>query len=120
MAKIEVISGAEVNINPASFEAANNLKNEIFRAESENKGFSVSLPDTDRGVLAALWHCLARCTYNNNKITPEIFEATAAREDYYPILSACVKENLTPFLRGLASVSPLAQALSLTNFQQPK
>jgi len=59
--------------------------------------------DSSKAVYDALFTCLARCTYNGQKITEATFEDVKAREDYYEVTLACMKANLRPFLKSLFS-----------------
>jgi hypothetical protein len=121
-------SGAKVRVTAAPFGDAMALKNALVR-ELANSGISLSSKvladlqafgaqaDVDVGTLMAhfmrldssplvndaIAKCLERCTYNSMKITADTFEDVDARGDYYEIVFACVKENITPFLKGLAS-----------------
>lgn len=54
-------------------------------------------------VLAALWPCLGRCTYNKSRITPDTFEDVSARGDFYAVAAACFKENILPLWQPLLS-----------------
>ncbi len=117
MTEIVTSSGAKVVIGMAPFKAAMALKNAIARElavtgvqiESVDD-FTVGsfLPailtvDSSPAVYAALFDCLARCSYNGDKITENTFENATARADYYDIVLACAKENLSPFFKNLAS-----------------
>lgn len=116
MPKITVPSGADVEINAASWHEANTLRTAIQTAVSSE------LKDADRMsqllvigmkveanpvVNAALWPCLARCTYNSQRINDAIFEDVKARQDYMEIVTACIKENLAPFMK-----TPVSQFLT--------
>jgi hypothetical protein len=114
MLKFIAPSGAEVQINVAPWKDAKNLKKTIEREVGSVEGLSL---DSDPGIFmaamlkvdssdmvdAALWPCLVRCTYNNEKITESTFDKPEARRDYYDIVSACVKENLRPLVESLFS-----------------
>ena len=119
MTEIKTPTGATVVINPASFKEANTLKIAVLREDGTGK-FNINTIDTSDAVLAAIWPCLARCTYNANKITPDTFEKPETREDYYSVINACVVENLRPFMKGLISVSPLGDSLKGTNTPKPQ
>lgn len=67
----------------------------------------------------AILRCLARCTYDHEKITAETFEKEEAREDYYHLVLECLRINLTPFFRGLvfgskATAAQVMKALPTT------
>ena len=109
-----------LEIKPASFEAAFELKRAVFSViqksgltfegllDSENNlDAVVSLIlqiDTDRQVYDALWPCLERCLYKREKITKALFEDVKMREHYYTIVAKCLEENVMPFIGGLRSV----------------
>ncbi len=112
-------SGAKVVIGLAPFQDAIALKNAMAKELALTgmdlkveglKDFDVAvlLPallamDSSPVVYAAMFKCLARCSYNGDKITETTFEPAEARGDYYDIIIACAKENLSPFFKGLAS-----------------
>ena len=48
-------------------------------------------------VKAGLFKCLARATYNDERISLTTFESAKARPDFYEIMFACLKVNLGPF-----------------------
>lgn len=48
---------------------------------------------------AIIFECLLRCTLNNVKITPEVFESEDARGDYYDAALEVLKTNIVPFFR---------------------
>lgn len=81
-----------------------------------------ALVDSNTEVFEALMKCLAKCSYESEKITKATFESAEARGDYYPIAFACLKENLLPFFKSLLSQSsPAIQAfikLAMTKAQE--
>lgn len=94
-------SGAKVVINPGSWEETDALREAIFNVcalfgsdNSLSLGFAI---EGNAVVKKALFKCLARCTYNGNKITAEIFEDVAARQDYNEIVRGCIEVNQSPF-----------------------
>lgn len=102
--ELEVPSGAKVVINVAPWEDAVLLQQAISREMAMGAGFNLStfmLVASSAAVYATLIKCLARCTYNNEKITASTFNKEEARADYIPIVSACVKKNLGPLEGGL-------------------
>ena len=124
MPTLIVPSGAKVEINEAPFEDADALKTAITKEYSgsnismdydpkktisqQNIDVSsfakiIALVDSSTIVKAALDKCLTRCTYNGDSITNAVFEPTEARQDYYPIRIACLKENVLPFFASLLS-----------------
>ncbi|MGH9864499.1 MAG: phage tail assembly chaperone [Candidatus Acidiferrales bacterium] len=115
MTDIIAPSGAKVKIGMAPFADAMALKNAVARelAASGVKADAIDdlsglLPallaiDCSPAVYAAIFKCLVRCSYNGQKITENTFEDAEARGDYYDIIIACAKENLSPFFKNLAS-----------------
>lgn len=144
MAEIVTISGAKAVINVAPFKTAMALKNAITSElaksgidlqvliEKQNQKESdvkvdlksiisaVLAVDSSPVVYAAIFECLARCSYNDEKITEKTFEADAARGDYYQIVLECVQANLLPFFMALASRLSGLKSLLNSRFQQPK
>lgn len=59
--------------------------------------------DCSKEVNDAIFDCLARSTYNGERIIRDTFEPEDARGDYYPIVIACLKRNLAPFFKTLIS-----------------
>lgn len=115
-------TGAKVKVNAAPFVDAMALKNAITKELADSgisfgtKGISADMDldvgamlshvmrlDSSPAVNAALFSCLQRCTYNGIKVTEATFEDPATREDYYEVVFACLKENITPFFKGLVS-----------------
>lgn len=74
--------------------------------------------ETSEDLTAQIFNCLKYCTYNTAyKIDYNLFdEVKEARADYYEIIFACIKENLSPFIKSL--VSTLSKYLDLTAFSQ--
>lgn len=110
----------DIKINPADFEAAENLKNAVlkelgasgididgvsFDSEIEVSSFlnTALKAASSQDIQAALYACLIRCTFEGEKITKDTFEPVENREHYYPIMLECLKVNLTPFFKGLIS-----------------
>lgn len=115
-----------IEINPASFKEACNLKKAVGKSLT-GKGFlsdvdTTSLMDikldsilqllvdidTSDEFEKAVLECLKSCIYDkggrNIKITAQLFDdIPEAREDYYEIITKCVEENLRPFLKSLVS-----------------
>ena len=120
-------NGVDVKINPADFLSSLKLKNAVLKSVKDS-GVDISkidldkinasslqpilevilTADTDKDVQDSIFKCLARCLYNGEKIIPETFEPIEAREDYYEIVIACLKENLSPFFK-----SPISKLRSL-------
>jgi hypothetical protein len=107
MADLDVPSGAKVVINVAPWEDAVLLQQAISREMALGAGLNLStfmMVAASRPVYEAMIKCLARCTYNTEKITPSTFNKKEARADYVSIVTACVKENIGPLEEGLYSV----------------
>lgn len=121
-------NGSKVVMGYADFEDAMDLQSAILK-EASKADFSLEGIDLSKDVdfsglikagmsVAAskevrelIFKCLARCTYNGDKITKKVFEDPEARKDYYEIILACLKENLRPFFEGLISqLSPFVGA----------
>lgn len=113
MAEIKVPSGSKVVINAAPWKDAKELKKAIER-ELAAKGASLEFNEASLAVAflavdgsdaveRALAPCLLRCTYNDEKITESTFDPPEARKDYYDIVIACMKENLSPLADSLFS-----------------
>lgn len=124
-AEFKGLSGADIIIRVAPFKDAMALKNTIGAELARN---GINLPDLDFGengsdvkdvlpailnavltldsspkVNEAIFSCLARCTYNGEKISEDTFEEVEARGDYYEVVVSCLKENLAPFFAGQLS-----------------
>ena len=122
MTEFKTNNGAKVVINSGDWQDAVALKNTVAEAIIK-KDVSFDLAslkgdkeintaallklfmsvDSSKEVYDALFKCLIRCTYNGHKITEETFDEISARENYYEIAIACLKENLTPFFKSLIS-----------------
>ena len=130
MAEVTVSSGAKVVVNIADFDDAMTLKNaiasELAKGKLQLEGLTqgdldiqnmmsldmkviepllqVALTiDSAPEVNKAIFVCLEKCLYNGEKITKQTFNPEEARADYYEIVIACLKVNLTPFFKGLLS-----------------
>jgi hypothetical protein len=108
-------NNADVKIHIASFQEAMALKNSIQKAFAES-GVKIKTEDNLEDILLLImsldsneqvnkevFKCLARCTYNNQRIVMDIFEDEKTREDYYEIIFACLEVNLKPFIKALFS-----------------
>lgn len=138
--EITTQSGAEVKINAADFLVSMQLKSAIIRAlrESDLDLAQIDLDnltkssiepivqailsiDSNEQVEASLFKCLARCTYDGEKISKDTFEPVERRGDYYEIVIACLKENLLPFFQPLLSKFTALQAQVMPQkSQEPK
>jgi hypothetical protein len=122
-------NGVEVKINMADFITSMKLKKSVVDAlrDSDIDISSIDFNDIKSGAIdsivqailaadssveveGALFKCLERCLYGNNKITRDTFEPVEAREDYYEIVIACLKVNLLPFFKPLLSKLDVLQA----------
>jgi len=110
-------NGDEAVINIASFSNSLSLKNAISKSllaqgvklanidinNVDSLLDAIFAADSDEAVNKAIFTCLAKSTYNKEKITFDIFEDEKARENYYEIVIECLKINLSPFLKPLIS-----------------
>lgn len=94
-------SGAQVVINPGSWEETDALRDAIFStcaglqsSDSLTMGFAI---ESSPAVKKAVYKCLERCTYNGQKITKATFEDVTARQDYAEIVRSCIEVNQAPF-----------------------
>lgn len=105
-------SGAILKIYPAPFADAKALYQELLAELQKAKIESTDeLHNLMKDVLfigfsskkidAAVEKCLARCTYNDKRITAEVWEPTEARQDYIKALSLVTWANVEPFSKGL-------------------
>ena len=107
----------DVKINIASFEDGDALQRVFFDAvrrsgmkfsdlqagDNLDKVISAVLyANADAALNAAIWPCLARCTYKGQKITKTTFEDVETRRLYFPIVSRCIEVNIEPFTDGLS------------------
>jgi hypothetical protein len=108
-------NGATIIINEAPFADAIALKNAAERA-IKSTGVNLKLDDniesligivlaldSDDEVFKKVFKCLERSLCNKQKITLDIFEESAMRENYYEIIVACLEVNLLPFFKALFS-----------------
>lgn len=54
----------------------------------------------------AIQSCMKKSTYNGLPINDDVFENENNRQDYIPMLFEVVKENITPFMKGLYAQFP--------------
>ena len=115
----------KVEIKPASFKEAVNLKKavakgltgkNILKSDASNL-MDIKLDstlqllvdiDTSDEFETAVMECLKCCIYDKGgkslKINAQLFDdIPEAREDYYEIITKCCEENLRPFLKSLVS-----------------
>ena len=111
-AVVEAVKDSDVDIATIDLEnlkvgAIDSILQIILTADCSNK------------VEEAIFKCLARCTYNGEKIIKDTFEPVAARENYYEIVIACLKENLTPFFAPLfLKLNALQEKMTPSNPKQ--
>lgn len=120
MAEIFSQTGKKIIIAQTSFANAIGLKNAIQKVLIEQKidiskieinNFSNIASflqagcaiDSDPEVNRFLFLCLEKSLFDGERITPAMFERIEARECYYEILYACLKETLSPFFAPLFS-----------------
>ncbi len=126
--KKKLESGAEIDVQPASFQDANKLLKTVMReAEKIQINLGVSgasslasllkdeakddILNTIKNAIArvisseeiesALWPCMSRVTYNGQKVTKETFDNPDARQDFLPLMKEVLGYNLRPFFKGL-------------------
>lgn len=109
-------TGRKVVINPAGLEDAFILKSKINKAFMDNKinpevaiskGDYISVImaiDGSIDVLNSCFQCLMKSTYNDVRITKELFESEENKPDLYEVLFFCLKVNVYPFYKSLVSL----------------
>lgn len=59
-------------------------------------------------IEAALWECMKRSLYNDNRMSEATFEPVETRDDYLYACFEVAKENILPFMKSLyAEYAPL-------------
>ena len=127
--RIVLPSGAEAEIQMASFDVCNRLLKSVMK---EVEGVPVSLGlrgagidtskmtdealNTIKSVIArlissekiedVLWECMATVLYKGKRVTKETFEPGEARADYLPLAKEVLVHNLGPFFKNLDSMFP--------------
>lgn len=66
----------------------------------------------------SMWECMARATYNNQKIDRTFFDDEKHAEDYLEVAKEVVTFNLAPFYKSLSSLFPKLAAPKLTESQK--
>ena len=123
-------SGAILEVSMSPFEVSHGLLKAVMKeVESikiggeENpinsiKNFAAKVIYSD-SIQAALWTCMERATYNNVKISKDLFEDERIREDYLVIVKEVMVYNLSPFMKSLKLTS-LEQLLKNINILEQK
>lgn len=109
-------TGRKVVIAPAGLDEAFTLKAKINKAFIENKVNPqeaittgdllavIMAMDSSLEVLNAAFDCLKKSTYNDVRITKELFESEENKPDLYEVLFYCLKVNVYPFFKSLVSL----------------
>lgn len=107
-------TGAKVVLNPCSLVDAFKLKSAIQKALLENninleKALDEDLTmvlmalDSSEEVFKCMFDCLKKSTYNDIRITYDVFEDEQAKQDLYEVFFYCLKVNIYPFFKPLLS-----------------
>lgn len=56
---------------------------------------------SSKKIESCLWECMKRATYNDLKITEDVFEPEAARDDYLSVCLEVARCNVLPFTKSL-------------------
>lgn len=136
-------SGAEIDITLASFAEGHKLLKAVL---NQVKSIKIAVPsgaksfkdilnldaggetvnvikDLITGIIssdeveAALWPCMERTTYNNQRVVRDLFEEEKIRADYLIVAKEVLFYNLLPFFGNLVSLLKNAQA-KLTDTQK--
>jgi hypothetical protein len=120
-------SGSKLNVTMSSFQEANALKNALLVAVKGVPGLDDSLlagtaKDQEIGPILAilvnaatseeverhLFKCFERCTYDNIRVTRDLFDdakiGLQARQDYYEMSVKVIQENCLPFFKQALSL----------------
>ncbi len=117
---ITLESGAKLHITRAPFVDAMALQNALIKSNKgvplPNNPLNMEIGDLKDAVISAaasedvreqLDKCMGRCTYNNMRISPELFDdpkmGDTARQDYYLIVWRVIEVNCGPFFFHLFS-----------------
>ena len=101
-------TGAKVVLNPCSLVDAFKLKSAIQKALLENninleKALDEDLTmvlmalDSSEEVFKCMFDCLKKSTYNDIRITYDVFEDEQAKQDLYEVFFYCLKVISTLF-----------------------
>lgn len=128
-------TGADVVITAAPFEdalvlsnmvapylgAINAFTDQTMNIRSEDLMKIMIEAAVSSQIQGQVMKCLKRCTYGGHAITERTFDATNARADYFEVMVACIKENVSPFMNGLfLQFSALLEALQTKRADSPK
>lgn len=128
----ELPSGGKLHVSVAPFQDAKALTKALLKASgmvklAENpmdmdvsviKDMLVQAATSDE-VEAALFRCMSRATYDNLKITPELFDdqtiGDKIRRDYFLVCAKVVEVNCLPFFdQALSSLKTFLTKKSVT------
>lgn len=110
--KVDLPSGAKLEIYPADFLVAKRLYQVIAKeAEEIRVSGQDEVENLFKDILmraissekidAQLWECMKKCTYNGLRITPQTFEPVVARGDYLLAMFEVAVVNVSPFTKSL-------------------
>ena len=116
MSKTKLPSGAELEIQLAPFSDASSL-NKAVAKELKALKIDATLELNDPNfikdlvcsaiasdeIMACVWQCFKRCTYNGIKIDANTFEPSEARGDFYVVCKEVLTANIGPFFQSLLS-----------------
>lgn len=113
MREVILPSGAILKVAPAPFSDAHTLYKEFVAEIRKTQAMSAKIPMADflkdlfcigfssPGVEKALWKCMERCLYNEQRIKPDVFEPVEARDDFVKVCTEVATENVSPFAKSL-------------------
>ena len=121
MREVNLPSGAVLKVSPAPFAESKALYQAILK-EAKSVGNVENLSNAIKDLLCVgfsspeiercMWQCMKRCTLNELKLEPDLFEPVARRGDYIECCVEVVKENVSPFLSGLFAQSKVLLAMT--------
>lgn len=108
-------SGAVLEVQMAKFQLGHRLFKAVMReikdiVMPDNANVANMIKDVAAGLLssseveAILWECMGVAIYNNQKVTPDLFEDEKIREDYLIVAKEVLIVNLIPFFKNLSSM----------------
>ena len=123
-------SGAVLEVQIAKFRIGHRLFKAVMKEIKDidmPDGANVAnmIKDVATGILssgeveAILWECMEVALYNNQKVTPDLFEDERVREDYLIVAKEVLMVNLTPFFKNLRSLLSDMQE-RITSIQKQK